>query len=182
MCLEIWHALKIQHSQFFRRRSWTKRWQLRGSRWLKDSHRTSPYSGVPFYFFLAGAPFYLGHRRPRTVSRAWSDLLQGLTWWGWRLEKFLLGKSLLPPRCYPCLRYNRWGQLPQGWSGSSAFSSKASFIFVLSCQPFQIKILSQCRPKGAELGEGAEKDAGLRHQSCHCWQQGKNEQKKTLCN
>ena len=37
MCLEIWHALKIQHSHFFRRRSWTKRWQLRGSRWFKDS-------------------------------------------------------------------------------------------------------------------------------------------------
>ena len=51
MCLEIWHALKIQHSHFFRRRSWTKRWQLRGSRWFKDSYRTSPFSGVPFYFF-----------------------------------------------------------------------------------------------------------------------------------
>ena len=36
-------------------------------------------------------------------------------------------------------------------------------------------------PKGAELGEGAEKDARLGHQSCHCWQQGQNEQKKTLC-
>ena len=137
MCLKIWHALKIQHSHFFRRRSWTKRWQLRGSRWFKDSYKTSPFLGVSFYF-LAGASFYLGHRRPRTFSRAWSDLLQGLTWWGWRLQKFLLGISPCPPRCYPCLRYNRWGQLSQGWSASSAFSSTASFIFVLCCHPFQM--------------------------------------------
>ena len=138
---------------------------------------------VHFQVFFAGAPFYLGHSRPRTVSRAWSDLLQGLTWWGWRLEKFLLGKSPHPPRCYPCLRYNRWGQLPQGWSESTAFSSKASFTFVFCCQQFQIISTTTMStiPKGAELGEGAEKDAGLWHQSCHCWQQGKNEQKKTLC-